>query len=195
MAVIRVNPASIVQYASFATQQFEQIRLDLQLLTQDVVTVRYFGPNAGGFKTDIGHMAVDFSHALLKDLGLIAEAVSLATSNIAHALGGAPVRVAVNGAPVVMPAVDAGDGAVDIDTAALETLKPAVARRLDGVDGALQEHVARLEATDWQGQAKLGAVEAVGRFTAAARARTQETRTAVARSIDHQIQAVLAADR
>lgn len=195
MAVIRVNPASIVQYASFATQQFERIRLDLQLLTQDAVTVRYFGPNAVGFKTEIGQIAVDFSRALLKDLGQIAEAVSLATSNIAHALGGAPVRIAVNGSPVAMPAVDAGDGAVDIDTAALEELKPSVARRLGTVDAALQEHLVRLEATDWQGQAKLGAVEAVGRFTAAARARTQETRASVARSIDQQIQSVLAADR
>lgn len=195
MSVIRVNPESVAQYASFATQQFERIRADLEGLARDVVSVRYFGPNAFAFKTRTGHMAGEFSRALLGDLVQITDAVSQATSAIANALGGAPVRVAVNGASVAVPQVDAGDGTVDIDTSALEGLKPIIGNRFGAVGDALQQHLARLEATDWQGQAKHGAVESVSRFTGAARARTEEARSSITHAIDSQIQSVLAADR
>lgn len=194
MSVIRVNPESVAQYASLATQQFDRIRAELEGLTRDVVSARYFGPNAVRFKTETGQMAAAFSQALLRDLGQITDAVSQATSNIAHALGGAPVRAAVNGAPVSVPPVDSGDGSVDLDISALEGLKPVIASRLGAIGDALQQHLARLEATDWQGQAKNAAVESVSRFTAAARARTEEARASIARAIDSQVQSVLAAD-
>jgi hypothetical protein len=195
VSVIRVNPESVHSYASYAQERFEQIRSDLEGLVRDVVSVRYFGPNAVQFKTECGQMAQGFSQKLLADLGQIAEAVSASTSNIADALGGAPVRIAVNGSSVTAPTVEAGDGSVDVDTSALEGLKPVVSSRFGSVEEALGSHLARLESTDWEGQAKQGAVEQVSGFTTAAKERASEAQTSLTRFIDRQIASVTAADK
>src|ERR1043166_1987242 len=75
MALIRVNPDSIRQYAAAAQSQFDAVRGELQGLVSDAVEVRYFGPNAVEFKTRCGQMAVDFAQRLGQDLGRIADAV------------------------------------------------------------------------------------------------------------------------
>jgi hypothetical protein len=195
MSVIRVNPESIQQYAGAAQERFDAIRSDLEGLTRDVVAVRYYGPNAGQFKTRCGELATEFSQAMLADLGQIAEAVRASTSNISASLGGQPVTIAVNGSPVTAPAVDAGDGSVDIDTSALEALRPVVAGRFAAINESLTTHLNRLEATDWEGQAKVGAVDLVSRFTAQARSRAEEAQSSITAAVDKQINAVLAADK
>jgi hypothetical protein len=195
MSVIRVNPESVTAYAGFATERFAAIRAELEGLTREVVGVRYFGPNAVAFKTECGELATQFSQSLLADLGQIADAVRASTSSISAALGGAPVTVQFDGSPVVAPGVDAGDGSVDIDTSALEALRPVVSARFGALQDALQQHLSRLEATDWQGTAKSSAVDAVGRFTATARSRASEAESSIVARIDAQVSSVLAADR
>jgi hypothetical protein len=195
MAIIRVEPGSIHAYAADAQAIFEAMRADLEALVADTVQVRYFGPNAVQFKVQAGELAAGFSRSLLADLQAIAEAVSVSTSNIAAALGGAAITVPVDGTTVPVPAIDQGDGSVDVDTAALEGLRPVVAARFGSLAAALGQHLARLQATDWEGRAKQGAVEQVHGFTAQAQARSEEARTRLTAFIDDQVQSVLAADR
>ena len=195
MSVIRVNPDSVRQYASAAQQQFDAVRVELQNLVNDAVTVRYFGPNAVDFKTHSGQMASDFGRRLAQDLGQIAEAVRTSTTAIAQSLGGGPISVSVNGAPIPLPQVPAGDGSVEIDTSGLESLKPRVASHIDSITTQLDAHLRNLQNTDWQGQAKESAVSAVTGFTNAARNLAHEARTSITSYIDKQINMVLAGDR
>ena len=195
MSVIRVNPESIKEYERSAQAQFEQVRAALQALTAEVVGVRYFGPNAYNFKVQTGELAAQFSQGLLNDVQQIAQAVSQATSNISNALGGRPVSISVDGSPVPVPAVEAGGDVVDIDTSALDALKPRVTSHFANIESLLQQHLDRLQATDWQGQAKVGAVDAAAGFTRSAQTRVQDARQSIEGAIDQQISAVLAADR
>lgn len=195
MSVIRVNPDSIRAYGVDAQQRFASIRADLEALTREVVTVRYIGPNAVAFKTQCGELAATFSHALLVELGQIAEAVRASTSNISAALGGQSLQLSVDGSPIVVPGVDGGDGSVDIDTSALEALKPVVSARFGSLEEALSQHLNRLQGTDWQGQAKEGAVASVSGFTTSARSRAQDAQASITQTIDRQIASVLVADR
>lgn len=195
MSVIRVQPDSIRQYASAAQQQFDAVRVELQSLVADAVNVQYFGPNAVDFKTRCGQMAADFALRLGQDLAQIADAVRVSTTNIASSLGGAPIAIAVNGAPVPVPQVSAGDGSVEVETSALDALKPAVARRIESINAQLDAHLRNLSSTDWQGQAKESAVASVSGFTNAARARAAEAQVSITSYIDAQIADVLASDR
>ena len=47
MTLIRVNPESVRSYGSQAQSLFESMTTSLDRLVNDVVAVRYFGPNAG----------------------------------------------------------------------------------------------------------------------------------------------------
>jgi uncharacterized protein YukE len=195
MSIIRVNPDSIREYARNAQAQFEQVRAALQSLTADVVGVRYFGPNAYNFKVQTGELAAQFSQALLNDVQQIAQAVSQATSNISSALGGQPVTISVDGSTVPLPAVEPGGDVVDIDTSALDALKPRVTANFATIESLLRQHLERLQGTDWQGQAKLSAVDEVSGFTRGAQARVQDARQSIESAIEQQISAVLLADR
>lgn len=195
VTIIRVNPESVQAYGSDAEVKFEEVRSDLEMLVADVVEVRYFGPNAGTFKTQAGELAQEYSQALLADLGAISESVSQATSAIADSLGGAPIRIAVNGSAVTAPAVDAGDGSVDVDTSALEALKPVVQQRFQSVSEKLDAHLTRLEGTDWEGNAKERAVSEVTGFTSSGKERSEEAQQSLTQFIESQIMSVTAADK
>jgi hypothetical protein len=195
VSVIRVNPESVHQYASAAQQQFDAVRVELQGLVSDAVTVRYFGPNAVSFKTHCGQMASDFGRRLAVDLGQIADAVRSSTTAIATSLGGGPVSVSVSGAPIPLPQVMASDGSVEVDTSGLVGLKPVVGHRIDAIAEQIDAHLRNLQATDWQGQAKETAVNAVAGFSAAAKNMGNEARTSITSYIDRQITAVFAGDR
>lgn len=195
MSVIRVNPASIESYSRNASQQFEHMRSELEALTRDVVAVRYFGPNAQNFKTQAGQLAVEFANALIADLRGIAEAIRSSTSNISAALGGGVVAIDFDGSPVAAPDVPAATDTVDVDTSALEALRPVVTSRFASLQEALQAHLSALQGTDWEGQAKQGAVDAVTQFTNSARAKASEAESNLNQTIDQQVNSVLAADR
>lgn len=195
MAVIRVNPASLMQYAATATEQFAIIRSQLERLVAEVVAVRYFGPNATVFKHETGSLALECSQAMVRDLGHIADAVAASTTSIAQALGGSSVRLTVDGGPIALPTIPVTDETFDVDPAALEHLKPMVVGCFTHISGALEQHVAGLAATDWHGQAKQAAVDAVAQFTMGARTRCDQAQGAIVGAIDRQVQAVLAADR
>lgn len=195
MSIIRVNPESIRLYAAQATEQLGACRTELEALVRAAVEVRYFGPNAVMFKTECGRLAAEYSTRLLHDVVQIADAVRGSTSNIASSLGGAPVSIAVDGAPVAGPPVPPADGAFDVDVSALEALKPLVTSHTSAVSGALGAHLNALSATDWHGAAKASAVETVSRFTAAAQSRAAEAGSQINLFIDRQITGVLAADR
>jgi len=195
MSVIRVNPVSIQGYAREATNQFGRARDAMQALANDVVGVRYFGPNAMSFKTQCGTLADEYAKKLMADLGQIADAVRASTSNIAASLGGEHINISFNGTPISVPAPDQGDGSVDIDVDALTQLKPAVDRRFGEIIAALDTHLRSLEGTDWEGQAKESARGAVSSMTSKAKNNASEAQQSIVRYIDEQIAAAQAADK
>lgn len=195
MAVIRVNPDSIRQYAAAAQAQFDAVRSELVGLVDEAVGVRYFGPNAVDFKSHCGQMAADFGLRLGQDLGHIAEAVRISTSAVSSSLGGGPISIAVNGSPVPVPPVPGGDGSVEVDPTGLESLKPVVSRHISAIVDQLSAHLRNLQRTDWEGQAKQSAVSAVSGFTSSAESRATEAQTSITAYIDAQISDVLARDR
>ncbi len=195
MSIIRVNPASVQDYARAAGEHFADARTHLDRLVQAIVVVRYFGPNASQFKTSCGDMAVTYSSRLVQDLSAIADAVRASTTAIASSLGGAPVAISFDGTPIGMPAVPASDGTVEVDVSALENLKPVVRAHMAAVRATLDEHLTRLRTTDWTGNAKDTAVDTVTRFTANANATSERAETDITTYIDTQISQVLAADR
>lgn len=194
MTLIRVNPASVLQYGREAQSAFEHMHQSLVELVGEVVAVRYFGPNAVAFKTECGRLAADFAGRLHLDMAAMADAVRRSTSNIATSLGGQPIHIAVDARPIVPPAPEVVD-VVDVDTTALEAMVPVVARRFGELRHQLGVNFQRLQATDWEGHAKLTAVDAVGGFTTSARHTCDLTEQSLADAIRRQVQAVVAADR
>lgn len=194
MTVIRVNPESVRAYGTDAQTRFEAIRSELETLVRQVTEVRYFGPNAVDFKTRSGQMAADFANKLTQDMGAIAEAVRTSTTNIAASLGGAPVVINVAGGTISPPAVQSVDF-VDVDTSALENLKGVVDRHFSVIIDNFDQHLQRLQATDWQGNAREQAVGQVQGFTASAKSRTAEAQASLNQYISSQLQSVTTADR
>lgn len=194
MTLIRVNPASVLQYGREAQAAFEQMHQSLVELVGEVVAVRYFGPNAVTFKTECGRLAADFAHRLHVDMAAMADAVRRSTSNIATALGGQPIHIGVDARPIVPPAPPVVE-VVDVDTTALESMVPVIARRFGELRHQLSSNFGRLQATDWEGHAKLAAVDAVGGFTTSARHTCDLAEQSLSDTVRLQVQAVVAADR
>lgn len=194
MTVIRVDPASVRGYGTDAQAKFEGIRTELQTLVNAVTEVRYFGPNAVDFKTQAGQMAADFANGVSQDLGSIAEAVRVITTNIASSLGGAGVSIAVNGSPINPPAVTAVDY-VDVDTTALEALTSTASKHFATIDDLFDSHFSKLQSTDWVGNAKDQAVQQVQEFTSMAKSKSAEARESLVQYINNQLAAVRDADR
>ena len=194
MTLIRVNPASVLQYGREAQAAFEQMHQSLVDLVGEVVAVRYFGPNAVAFKTECGRLAADFAGRLHLDMAAMADAVRRSTSNIATSLGGQPIHLGVDARPIQPPLPEVVDF-VDVDTTALEALLPVVARRFGDLRQHLTTNFQRLQATDWEGNAKLAAVDAVGGFTTSARQTCDVAEQSLCDVVRRQVQAVVAADR
>ena len=163
-------------------------------LVNQVVAVRYFGPNAFTFKSEVGRLAADFANRLHLDMQAMAEAVRISTTNIAAALGGSPISIRLDPRPITPPSPAAVDF-VDVDTAALEALNPVVIDRFEALRSGLTANVSQLQVTDWQGNAKRSVVDAVARVSASARGRCDTAEGAIRSFIHRQLEGVLAADR
>jgi hypothetical protein len=194
MTLIRVEPESIRRYGHAAQAIFDGMHGSLVALVDQVVAVRYFGPNAFTFKSEVGRLAADFANHLHLDMQAMSDSVRTSTTNIAAALGGGPISIHLDPRPITPPAAAAVDF-VDVDTSALDALIPVVSERFEALRQGLSSHVAQLEATDWQGNAKRFVVEAVGRVTASARARCATAEAAITSFVRSQLEGVLAADR
>jgi hypothetical protein len=193
MTLIRVNPASVRGYGTAAQGEFDAIATELTRLADDVVSVRYFGPNSVAFKRDCGRMAEEFGRSLHRSMGAMADAVRVSTSNIAASLGGAPVDIHLVDKAVVAPAPSVVDY-VDVDTSALEALLPVVDGHFTSIRDALQRHLDALRRTDWEGNAKLNAVTRVQSLTSNAAAAGDEARVGLTSFIRDQIDRVVLAD-
>ena len=194
MPIIRVNPASVQAYGAAAQRIFEEIHQSLVGLVNEVVSVRYFGPNAVAFKAECGQLASEFANRLSADMSAMADAVRASTTNIAASLGGAPIAIALNPQSIVPPIPPSVDY-VDVDTAALEGVIPTVGQRFATIEAGLANNLSQLRSTDWQGHAKLAAVETVGGFTSAAQGRCDAARRQITTYVRNQIDAVVMADR
>jgi hypothetical protein len=194
MTLIRVDPESVCGYGREAQSIFEQMHADLVALVNDVVAVRYFGPNAVAFKTECGRMAADFANRLHADMGAMADAVRRSTSNIAASLGGEPIAIRLDPKPVSPPVPEAV-AYVDVDTTALAGVVPVVNRHFSSIRQGLSSHVQRLQSTDWEGNAKLAAVEAVQTFTTSAQQRCDSAEQTLCKYIADQVDSVTMADR
>lgn len=194
MTLIRVEPESVRAYGREAQAIFEQMHGALVALVDDVVAVRYFGPNAVAFKSECGRVAADFANRLHADMAAMADAVRRSTSNIAAALGGEPIVIRLDPKPITPPAPQAV-AYVDVDTAALEAAVPAVSRHFSALRQGLSSHVARLQATDWQGNAKLAAVDVVHQFTSSAQQKCTSAEHTLTAFIEGQVDSVTLADR
>ena len=194
MTLIRVNPESVQRYGHEAQNIFDGMHGSLVGLVDEVVAVRYFGPNAVSFKTECGRLAADFANRLHTDMGAMADAVRTSTSNIAASLGGAPIVIRLDARAIVPPTPQSVDY-VDVDTAALESLIPVIDQRFEALRQGLTDHLGRLQSTDWEGNAKLAAIDAVGSFTAAARSKCDAAQQSIVTYVRSQLQSVVAADR
>jgi hypothetical protein len=194
MTLVRVNPASVHAYGTQAQAEFEAMTVSLDRLVGDVVAVRYFGPNAVSFKTECGRLAAEFGNKLHRDMAAMADAVRRSTSNIAASLGGQPISIAVSNTPIV-PATPPTVDYVDVDTTALEAIVPVVASHFASIRDGLTRHFQKLQATDWEGNAKLAAVDAVGGFTTSAHQSCDTSQQSLTTYIRHQVESVVAADR
>jgi hypothetical protein len=194
MTLIRVEPESIRRYGVTAQTIFDGMHGSLVGLVNQVVAVRYFGPNAFTFKSEVGRLAADFANRLHLDMQAMSEVVRTSTTNIAAALGGSPISIHLDARPITAPSPAAVDF-VDVDTAALEAVIPVVTDRFEALRHGLSTNLSQLEATDWQGNAKRTVVDAVGRVTAAARARCDSSEAAITSFVRRQLESVLAADR
>lgn len=193
MTLIRVNPASIRSYGTVAQTEFDTIASELSRLADDVVSVRYFGPNAVAFKTECGRLAEEFGRTLHRSMGAMAEAVRVSTSNIAASLGGAAISIQLADRPVSAPTPAVVDD-VDVDTGALDAVIPVVDRHFASIAESLQRHLGALQGTDWEGNAKQHAVSAVQSLTSSASSTCEEARTHLTTSIRTQIDNVVLAD-
>lgn len=193
MTLIRVNPASVRGYGTQAQSEFEAISNALSRLTNDVVGVRYFGPNAVSFKTECGRLAVDFGRRIHTSMAQMSEAVRRSTSNIAASLGGQPIVIQLDDRPITAPSPTVVDY-VDVDTAALEATMPVVASHFTAIRSHLDRNASALRATDWLGNAKESAVGAVTQLSAAARLNCDEAEQVLTSFIQRQVDAVLVAD-
>jgi hypothetical protein len=194
MTLIRVDPESVRAYGREAQSIFGRMHDDLVSLVNDVVAVRYFGPNAVAFKTECGRVAAEFANRLHADMGAMADAVRRSTSNIAASLGGEPIAIRLDPRPVSPPIPEAV-AYVDIDTAALEGVVPVVGRHFSSIRQGLASNVQRLQSTDWEGNAKLAAVEAVRSFTTSAQQTCDSAEQTLCRYITDQVNSVTLADR
>jgi hypothetical protein len=194
MTLIRVEPESIRRYGYTAQATFDEMHGSLVGLVNQVVAVRYFGPNAFTFKSEVGRLAADFANRLHLDMQAMAEAVRISTTNIAAALGGSPISIRLDPRPIT-PLSPAAVDFVDVDTAALEALNPVVVERFEALRRGLSTNVSQLQSTDWQGNAKRSVVDAVARVSASARGRCDTAEEAITSFIHRQLEGVLAADR
>lgn len=194
MTLIRVNPESVRAYGAEAQNLFESMHQSLVQLVNEVVAVRYFGPNAVAFKTECGRIAAEFANSLHLDMAAMADAVRQSTSNIAASLGGAPIVISVDPRPIT-PRLPETVDYVDVDTAALDAIIPVVTQRFTVLRQSLTSNFQRLQATDWEGNAKLMAVDAVGGFTTAARQKCDSADAAMTDFVRRQVDSVVAADR
>lgn len=194
MTLIRVEPESIRRYGLAAQSTFDGMHGSLVDLVHQVGGVRYFGPNAFAFKSEVGRLAADFANRLHRDMQAMAEAVRGSTTNIAAALGGSPIAIHLDPRPITPPSPPVVDF-VDVDTAALEAVIPVVVERFETLRHGLNTNVSQLEATDWQGNAKRTVVDTVGRVTAAARGQCDSAEGAITSFVRRQLESVLAADR
>ena len=115
MTVVRVDPQSVRDYGRQAQSIFDTMHGELVTLVNDVVAVRFFGPNAVAFKTDCGRVAADFANKLNADMGAMADAVRTSTSNIAASLGGAAITIHLDPKAITPPSPETVDY-VDVDT-------------------------------------------------------------------------------
>jgi hypothetical protein len=194
MTIIRVNPSSVQSYGADAQEKFDTIRVELVKLVDECAEVRYFGQNAVQFKTQCGQLAADLATQLVQKMGAIADVIKTATSNIAASLGGTPIVISVTGGTVGVPAVPSVDY-VDVDTSALEALIPQVTGSFTRINGLFDEHLSKLVATDWEGNAKQEAVSTVQSFTGAAKAAAAESQQKITVYVRSQIESVLQADK
>lgn len=193
MTLIRVVPESVHAYGREAQTTFEHMHQSLVTLVNDVVAVRYFGPNAVAFKTECGRIASAFATGLHTDMAAMADAVNTSTSNIAASLGGSPIRINIDAKPITPPTPETV-GYVDVDTGALEAVAPVVIRHFDALRTGLNTNLAGLRGTDWEGTAKTNACDAVQRFTTSATGRCDDTQASLTEYINNQVNSVLAAD-
>jgi len=193
MTLIRVNPTSVQTYGGAAQQTFEAMRGTLESLVGDVIGVHYFGPNSVQFKTQSGQLAAQFANSLNADMGAMANSVRASTSNIAGSLGGAAISIEVLGTAITPGEVAAVDY-VDVDTTALESLIPVVTTRFTSLREGLTSHLTALQNTDWEGNAKVAAVEAVSAYTTSAQAKCDTAEASITSYVRTQIDSVTAAD-
>ena len=127
-------------------------------------------------------------------MAAMADAVRTSTSNIAASLGGAPISIRIDPKPIVPPTPQVGR---------LRRRRHVGARVADAVDhlavhalrDGLTSNLTQLQSTDWEGNAKLAAIDAVSSFTASAKSKCDSGEQSIATYVRSQLQSVVAADR
>lgn len=193
--VIRVEPSSLMTYQGQASDAFGVVGQTLGVMVEEAGAINYKGPNAVAFKTECSRMVRDFAQSVSDDMSRIATAVAQTTSAIAGSLGGQPIMIDIPRITSEEVRIDdPGDGTVELDTTGLEAFDLAVAAHFATIKGQFEEHVGALSRTDWHGNAKLEAVNAVTAYTEQAKEAIDTAAKEMNTYVEAQIQATRAAD-
>lgn len=193
---IRVNQFDLQAYGEEANHIFAHVGDTLATMVQDAGTVVYKGRNAQQFRADLLRLATDFAGAITEDMENIALAVASSTSAISGSLGGDQIQI---NAPTLAQAVAApddeeGDHVTMLETGTLNTYMETARGHFQDVGRGFDQHQARLEGTDWDGQAKVTAVSAVGDYTSSAHSAISQATSALEEFINAQVSTAETAD-
>ncbi len=83
----------------------------------------------------------------------------------------------------------------DVETSGLEALTPRVTHHFGALREGLSSHLSALQATDWAGAAKEGAVGAVSSYTTTATTNCDAAEKSITAYISNQLESVLSADK
>lgn len=161
-----VNPPEILAYGKRLNTNADNITNESNGLIADVTNVDYHGTNAFKLKTEANQMTETFAKDLFQRLTTLGQNVSSATSSIAGALGGQPVKIDLSGNTVKMLDPKPDDGIQIADPAALTSLISTVQGRFERIRTAINatKNLPENSRTGWMGAARNTTEQTVGQF-------------------------------
>ena len=195
MTVIRVDPQSVRDYGRQAQGIFDTMHGELVTLVNDVVAGPLLRPERGGVQDRLRQGGgglrqqaerrhgcdgrrrshVDVEHRRLAGWCADHDPARLEGDHAAHPRDGR-LRRRRHERPRV------------VDSGRRRNTSPALR-------SGLKDNLGRLQGTDWEGNAKIAAVDAVSGFTTSAQAKCDTAEQSVTNYIRNQIEAVTTADR
>jgi hypothetical protein len=161
-----VNPPEILAYGKRLNTNVDNITTESNGLVADVTNVDYHGTNAFKLKTEANQMTETFAKDLFQRLTTLGQNVSSATSSIAGALGGQPVKIDLSNNSVKMLDPKPDDGIQIADPSALTSLISGVQGRFERIRTAINatKNLPEYSRSGWMGAARNTTEQTVVQF-------------------------------